>query len=105
MAMKLAEVVIPVSDVDRAKESYSSLGWRLDVDRAVRNNFRLIQFAPLGSANCVQFAVNVTSAAAGSIQGLFLSNSVNLRAIAASGKATAWTNFTFTLPDHVACPA
>ena len=46
--MKLEVVVIPVSDVDRAKEFYSRLGWRLDADRA-GDNFRLIQFTPPGS--------------------------------------------------------
>jgi catechol 2,3-dioxygenase-like lactoylglutathione lyase family enzyme len=47
--MKLEVVVIPVSDVDRAKEFYSRLGWRLDADRAAGNNFRLFQFMPPGS--------------------------------------------------------
>ena len=46
--MKLEVVVIPVSDVDRAKEFYSRLGWRLDADRAAGDNFRLVQFTPAG---------------------------------------------------------
>jgi catechol 2,3-dioxygenase-like lactoylglutathione lyase family enzyme len=70
--MKLEVVVIPVSDVDRAKEFYARLGWRLDADRVVGNDFRLIQFTPPGSGNSVQFGVNLTSAAPGSAQGLLL---------------------------------
>ena len=70
--MKLEVVVIPVSDVDRAKEFYSRLGWRLDADRAAGNNFRLFQFTPPGSGSSLQFGVNLTSAAPGSAQGLLL---------------------------------
>ena len=51
VAMKLEVVVIPVSDVDRAKEFYSSLGWRLDADRVAGNEFRLVQFTPPGSGS------------------------------------------------------
>src|ERR1700678_4044458 len=69
--MKLEVVVIPVSDVDRAKEFYARLGWRLDADR-VGNGFRLIQFTPPGSVGSVQFGVNLTSAPPGSAQGLLL---------------------------------
>src|SRR5258708_36518257 len=53
--MKLEVVVIPVSDVDRAKEFYSRLGWRLDADRAPGSNFRLFQFTPPGSGSSLQF--------------------------------------------------
>ena len=70
--MKLEVVVIPVSDVDRAKEFYSKLGWRLDADRVVGNNFRLIQFTPPGSCSSVQFGLNLTSAAPGSAQAMLL---------------------------------
>ena len=70
--MKLEVVVIPVSDVDRAKEFYASLGWRLDADRAAGDDFRLIQFTPPGSGCSVQFGTNLTSAAPGSAQGLYL---------------------------------
>ncbi len=69
--MKLEVVVVPVSDVDRAKEFYSRLGWRLDADR-VGNGYRLIQFTPPGSFTSVQFGVNLTSAAPGSSQALLL---------------------------------
>jgi catechol 2,3-dioxygenase-like lactoylglutathione lyase family enzyme len=70
--MKLDVIVISVSDVDRAKEFYSKLGWRLDADRAIGNAFRLIQFTPPGSSSSIQFGVNLTSAAPGSAQGLLL---------------------------------
>ena len=70
--MKLEVVVIPVSDVDRAKEFYSRLGWRLDADPAVGNNFRLVQFTPPGSGSTIQFGVNLTSAVPGSAQGMLL---------------------------------
>jgi catechol 2,3-dioxygenase-like lactoylglutathione lyase family enzyme len=69
--MKLEIVVIPVSDVDRAKEFYGRLGWRLDADFAT-DNFRVIQFTPPGSACSVIFGKNVTGAAPGSAQGLYL---------------------------------
>ena len=70
--MKLEVVVIPVSDVDRAKEFYSRLGWRLDADRSASDNFRLVQFTPPGSGSSIQFGVNLTSAASGSIQAMLL---------------------------------
>jgi catechol 2,3-dioxygenase-like lactoylglutathione lyase family enzyme len=70
--MKLEVVVIPVSDVDRAKEFYSRLGWRLDADRAAGDNFRLVQFTPPGSGSSIQFGVNLTLAAPGSSQAMHL---------------------------------
>ncbi len=70
--MKLEVVVIPVSDVDRSKEFYARLGWRLDADRAIGDNFRLVQFTPPGSAASIQFGVNLTPAAPGSSQALLL---------------------------------
>jgi catechol 2,3-dioxygenase-like lactoylglutathione lyase family enzyme len=70
--LKLEVVVIPVSDVDRAKEFYGSLGWRLDADIAAGEDFHLIQFTPPGSECSVQFGTNVTSATPGSAQGLYL---------------------------------
>jgi hypothetical protein len=59
-------------DVDRAKRFYASLGWRLDADFAFDNGFRVVQFTPPGSACSVQFGTNITSAAPGSAQGLYL---------------------------------
>ena len=70
--MKLEIVVIPVSDVDRAKEFYGRLGWRLDADFDIGNDFRVIQFTPPGSGCSVIFGKNVTAAAPGSAQGLYL---------------------------------
>jgi catechol 2,3-dioxygenase-like lactoylglutathione lyase family enzyme len=70
--MKLEVVVIPVSDVDRAKAFYASLGWRLDADFAGGDDFRVIQFTPPGSGSSVIFGKNVTAAAPGSAQGLYL---------------------------------
>ncbi len=70
--MKLEIAVIPVSDVDRAKQFYGNLGWRLDADFATGDDFRVIQFTPPGSATSVIFGKNVTPAAPGSAQGLYL---------------------------------
>jgi catechol 2,3-dioxygenase-like lactoylglutathione lyase family enzyme len=70
--MKFEIVVIPVSDVDRAKEFYAKLGWRLDADYDNGKDFRVIQFTPPGSSCSVIFGKNVTPAAPGSAQGLYL---------------------------------
>jgi catechol 2,3-dioxygenase-like lactoylglutathione lyase family enzyme len=70
--MKLEVVVIPVSDVDRAKEFYGGLGWRLDADFPFDNGFRVVQFTPPGSACSLQFGTNMTTAAPGSAQGNYL---------------------------------
>jgi len=69
---KLEVVVIPVSDAGRAKEFYTRLGWRLDADFAAGDDFRVIQFTPPGSGCSVIFGENVTAAAAGSAQGLYM---------------------------------
>jgi catechol 2,3-dioxygenase-like lactoylglutathione lyase family enzyme len=70
--MNLEVVVIPVSDVDRAKEFYGQLGWRLDADFPFDNGFRVVQFTPPGSGCSVQFGTNMTSAAPGSAHALYL---------------------------------
>ena len=70
--MKLEAVVIPVADVDRAKDFYAKLGWRLDADFPFGNGFRVIQFTPPGSGCSVPFGTNITSAAPGSAQGIYL---------------------------------
>jgi hypothetical protein len=67
--LRLEVVVIPVSDIDRAKEFYSSLGWRLDADFRFDNGFRGVQFTPPGSACSVQFGTDMTLAAPGSAPG------------------------------------
>jgi predicted enzyme related to lactoylglutathione lyase len=72
MDMKFEVAVIPVSDVDRAKEFYGTLGWRLDADFSFDNGFRIVQFTPPGAGCSVQFGTNMTSAAPGSAWGLYL---------------------------------
>jgi catechol 2,3-dioxygenase-like lactoylglutathione lyase family enzyme len=72
MDMKLEVVVIPVSDVDRAKAFYAGLGWRLDADFVVGEAFRVVQFTPPGSPCSIHFGTGVTSAAPGSARGLYL---------------------------------
>lgn len=72
MDVNLEVVVIPVSNVDRAKEFYRQLGWRLDADFPFDNGFRVVQFTPPGSGCSVQFGTNITSAPPGSSQGVYL---------------------------------
>jgi catechol 2,3-dioxygenase-like lactoylglutathione lyase family enzyme len=70
--MKVEVVVIPVSDVDRAKDFYGRLGWRLDAEFASGDAFRVIQFTPPGSGCSIVFGKNATAAAPGSAQALYL---------------------------------
>jgi catechol 2,3-dioxygenase-like lactoylglutathione lyase family enzyme len=73
--MKLEVVVIPVSDVDRAKRFYDKLGWRLDADFVMDDDFRVVQFTPPGSSCSIHFGTartGVTSGAPGSAQGFYL---------------------------------
>ncbi len=70
--LKLEVVVIPVSDVDRAKAFYTKLGWRLDADFPFENGFRVVQFTPPGSPASLQFGERITTAEPGSAQGLYL---------------------------------
>jgi catechol 2,3-dioxygenase-like lactoylglutathione lyase family enzyme len=70
--MVLEVIVIPVSDVDRAKDFYQSLGWRLDGDFAVGKEYRNVQFTPPGSSCSIHFGTGVTTAVPGSTQGLYL---------------------------------
>lgn len=70
--MKFEIVILPVADVDRAKEFYASLGWRLDGDFVHGDDWRGVQFTPPGSACSIIFGKNVTPAAPGSAQGLYL---------------------------------
>src|SRR5258705_4628623 len=70
--LKPEAVVIPVSDVDRAKRFYGDLGWRLDADFARGKEFRVVQFTPPGSPCSIRFGTGVTSAVPGSAQGLYL---------------------------------
>ena len=70
--LKLEAVVIPVSDVDRAKKFYAGLGWRLDADFIVGDAFRGVQFTPPGSSCSIQFGTGITSAVPGSASGNYL---------------------------------
>ena len=70
--LKLEVVIIPVSDVDRSKRFYESLGWRLDADFVVGDDFRIVQFTPPGSACSIGFGKGVTAVAPGSAKGLEL---------------------------------
>jgi catechol 2,3-dioxygenase-like lactoylglutathione lyase family enzyme len=72
MDMKLEVVVLPVSDVDKAKDFYHKLGWRLDADLVVEQGYRVVQVTPQGSAASVIFGDGVTTATPGSTQGLYL---------------------------------
>ena len=69
---KLEVVVIPVSDVDRAKRFYEGLGWRLDADFARGDDWRAMQLTPPGSSCSIIFGKGVTTAVPGTVQGLFL---------------------------------
>jgi catechol 2,3-dioxygenase-like lactoylglutathione lyase family enzyme len=70
--MKLEVVVIPVADVDRARDFYEGLGWRLDADLLVEEGYRVVQVTPPGSACSIIFGEGVTAAAPGSAEGLQL---------------------------------
>ena len=70
--MKFEVVVIPVSDVDRAKAFYIKLGWRLDAEFAAGDDLRVMQFTPPGSGCSIIFGKNVTAASPGSAQGMYL---------------------------------
>jgi catechol 2,3-dioxygenase-like lactoylglutathione lyase family enzyme len=69
---KLEVIVLPVSDVDRAKDFYAGLGWRLDADAAPSEDYRIVQFTPPGSACSIQFGANVSALAPGSAQSIYL---------------------------------
>jgi catechol 2,3-dioxygenase-like lactoylglutathione lyase family enzyme len=71
--LKLEVIVIPVADIDRAKKFYgTTLGWRLDADFRFDNGFQVVQFTPPGSGCSIQFGTNITSAAPGTAQGMYL---------------------------------
>jgi catechol 2,3-dioxygenase-like lactoylglutathione lyase family enzyme len=69
---KLELVLLPVSDVDRAKAFYEGLGFNLDVDHQASEDFRVIQFTPPGSACSISFGIGISKAEPGSVQGLHL---------------------------------
>jgi catechol 2,3-dioxygenase-like lactoylglutathione lyase family enzyme len=70
--LKLEAVALPVSDVDRAKQFYENLGWRVDADIAVGDDFRIVQLTPPHSECSIQFGNGLTTAAPGSAQRLLL---------------------------------
>jgi catechol 2,3-dioxygenase-like lactoylglutathione lyase family enzyme len=72
MNSKLEVVVIPVSDVDRAKAFYEKLGWRMDIDFSRDTEHRVVQFTPPGSEASIHFGKGITSAAPGSVQNVYL---------------------------------
>ena len=72
MDMKLEVVVVPVSDVDRAKQFYKGLGWREDADFVGDESFRIVQLTPPGSGTSIQFGVGLTAAPPGSLRGTYL---------------------------------
>jgi catechol 2,3-dioxygenase-like lactoylglutathione lyase family enzyme len=76
--MKLEVVVIPVSDVDRSKEFYARIGWRLDADRSTGEDFRLVQFTPPGSWCSVHFGKNLVSATPGSAKGFLIVSDIEV---------------------------
>jgi predicted enzyme related to lactoylglutathione lyase len=73
ISMKLELIVIPVSDVDRAKAFYSKLGWHCDIDHTAETGVRIVQFAPPGSDTSVMLGLNISTAMPGSVQGLHIS--------------------------------
>ena len=72
MDAKLEVVVIPVSDVDRGKQFYEDLGWRMDIDLAVSESVRVVQFTPPGSPCSIHIGEGITSAAPGSATNMYL---------------------------------
>lgn len=72
ISMRLELIVLPVSDIDRAKRFYADLGWHLDIDHTAGDDLRIIQFTPPGSDCSVMFGKNITAAKPGSLQDLHL---------------------------------
>jgi catechol 2,3-dioxygenase-like lactoylglutathione lyase family enzyme len=85
--MKFEVAIVPVSDVDRAKEFYTKLGWRVDDDLVNGNDFRVVQLTPPGSASSISFGKGVTDAAPGSFRGGLIVNDIEAahQQIVASG--------------------
>jgi catechol 2,3-dioxygenase-like lactoylglutathione lyase family enzyme len=70
--MKLEVVVIPVADIERSKQFYTGLGWRLDADFVLDGGWRIVQVTPPGSGSSIQFGTDLTALKPGSVQGLYL---------------------------------
>ena len=73
MDKRLEVVVLPVSDVDRARDFYRAIGFREDLDHAPADDFRVVRFTPPGSTASIVFGTGITDVPAGSVQGLLLS--------------------------------
>src|SRR6201997_2539186 len=78
VAMNLEVAVIPVSDIERSKQFYQLLGWRLDADDAPAKNIRLVQFPPPGSGCSVTFGTGLTGAAPGSAAAALIVSDIKL---------------------------
>lgn len=72
VSLRLEVVTLPVADVDRAKDFYAGLGWRLDADISAGDEFRVVQFTPPQSQASIHFGVGLTRAAPGSLDRLYL---------------------------------
>jgi catechol 2,3-dioxygenase-like lactoylglutathione lyase family enzyme len=70
--MRFEVAVVPVADVDRAKGFYQGLGWRLDADFPIDDDYRIVQFTPPGSPASIQFGTGLTTMVPGSVDGLYL---------------------------------
>jgi catechol 2,3-dioxygenase-like lactoylglutathione lyase family enzyme len=88
VAMNLEVVTIPVADVDRAKEFYESLGWRLDADFSTGSD-HVVQFTPPGSQCSVHFGTNLTTAAPGSAQMLLIVSDIQAARDELAGRGVA----------------
>ena len=72
MDMKFEVTVLPVADAERAKAFYQGLGWRLDADISVAENYRIVQFTPPGSPASIQFGTGISTLTPGSVRDLYL---------------------------------
>jgi catechol 2,3-dioxygenase-like lactoylglutathione lyase family enzyme len=72
VALQFEVTILPVTDVDRAKDFYLGLGWRLDADFPVDEHFRVVQVTPPGSPASIQFGTGLTTMTPGTVQGLYL---------------------------------
>jgi catechol 2,3-dioxygenase-like lactoylglutathione lyase family enzyme len=85
--MNFEVLIIPVSDVDRAKKFYRRLGWRLDADDAPLDGLRIVQFTPPGSGASVTFGTGITTAAAGSAEGGLIVSDIEAAHAELAGRA------------------
>jgi catechol 2,3-dioxygenase-like lactoylglutathione lyase family enzyme len=86
LEMKLEVLIVPVSDIDRAKGFYTQLGWRLDDDVAPLEGLRFVQFTPPGSGASITFGLGLPTAAPGSIQGTLVVSDIEVAHDALMGR-------------------